>query len=70
MKYGIGIDTRGTFTDSVIIDFNSHRIISKAKALTTREVLEELAAPLAGSWGKSLLMELKVTAIAIGEPYF
>ncbi len=32
--------------------------------------IEEWTVPLAGGWGKTLLMELKVMAIAIGEPYF
>jgi N-methylhydantoinase A/oxoprolinase/acetone carboxylase beta subunit len=39
MRYGIGIDTGGTFTDSVIVDFVAHRIVSKSKALTTRQDL-------------------------------
>ncbi len=39
MRYGIGIDTGGTFTDSVIVDFASRSIISKAKSLTTRQDL-------------------------------
>lgn len=36
MRLGLGIDTGGTYTDSVIIDFESGKIITKAKALTTR----------------------------------
>ncbi|MDQ1329285.1 MAG: Hydantoinase/oxoprolinase family protein, partial [Candidatus Poribacteria bacterium] len=36
MHLGLGIDTGGTYTDSVIIDFDSGKIIAKAKALTTR----------------------------------
>jgi len=36
MRLGLGIDTGGTYTDSVIIDFDSGKIIAKAKALTTR----------------------------------
>jgi N-methylhydantoinase A/oxoprolinase/acetone carboxylase beta subunit len=32
----IGIDTGGTFTDSVIVDLETGRVLSKAKALTTR----------------------------------
>ncbi len=39
MKYGIGIDTGGTFTDSVIADFSERRLVSKAKALTTKQDL-------------------------------
>jgi N-methylhydantoinase A/oxoprolinase/acetone carboxylase beta subunit len=40
VKYGIGIDTGGTFTDSVIVDFESQRLVAKAKALTTRQDLK------------------------------
>ncbi len=36
MNLGLGIDTGGTYTDSVIIDFESGKILAKAKALTTR----------------------------------
>jgi len=31
---------------------------------------EEVTVPLAGGWGKTLLMEVKVVALAIGEPCF
>ncbi|HGJ66661.1 TPA: hydantoinase/oxoprolinase family protein [bacterium] len=36
MRLGLGIDTGGTYTDSVIIDFETGKVIKKAKALTTR----------------------------------
>jgi N-methylhydantoinase A/oxoprolinase/acetone carboxylase beta subunit len=39
MKLGLGVDTGGTYTDSVVIDFDSGEVISKAKALTTRQDL-------------------------------
>ncbi len=39
MKTGIGIDTGGTYTDIVIYDFGSRRILGSAKALTTKENL-------------------------------
>lgn len=39
MKLGIGIDTGGTCTDAVIYEVNSHRILAKAKALTTPQDL-------------------------------
>jgi hypothetical protein len=31
---------------------------------------EEFSVPLAGGRGKMLLMEVKIIAVAIGEPYF
>ena len=36
MDLAIGIDTGGTFTDGVIVDLETGRVISKAKALTTQ----------------------------------
>lgn len=41
MKLGLGIDTGGTYTDSVILDIESGKVMSKAKALTTREDLSK-----------------------------
>ncbi|MDW7674126.1 MAG: hydantoinase/oxoprolinase family protein, partial [Bacillota bacterium] len=39
MSIALGIDTGGTFTDGVIIDINTKEILTKAKALTTRQNL-------------------------------
>ena len=39
MKTGIGIDTGGTYTDAVVYDFESKKILGSAKALTTRDDL-------------------------------
>ncbi len=39
MKFGIGIDTGGTYTDAVIYDFEQRKVLDFAKALTTREDL-------------------------------
>ena len=39
MDLGLGIDTGGTFTDAVIIEIDSSRILNKAKAPTTRQDL-------------------------------
>lgn len=39
MKYGLGIDTGGTYTDAVIYDFDGRAIISTAKSITVKEDL-------------------------------
>jgi len=39
MKLGIGIDTGGTYTDAVVYDFDSRRILGTAKSLTTKNDL-------------------------------
>ena len=35
-SYVIGIDTGGTYTDAAVIDLRQHRILSSAKAITTK----------------------------------
>jgi len=39
MKIGIGIDTGGTYTDTVAYDFTKKKILGTSKALTTKEDL-------------------------------
>lgn len=39
MRYGVGIDTGGTYTDAVIYEMESRRVIASNKAQTTREDL-------------------------------
>ncbi|MDD6187947.1 MAG: hydantoinase/oxoprolinase N-terminal domain-containing protein, partial [Clostridiales bacterium] len=41
MKIGIGIDTGGTYTDAVIYDFETKRVLSSAKSLTTKRDLSK-----------------------------
>ena len=41
MTLGIGIDTGGTYTDAVIYDFTTNRVLCSSKALTTHEKLEK-----------------------------
>ena len=36
MAYGIGIDTGGTYTDAVVYDFDTRRVLAKGKSPTTR----------------------------------
>ena len=39
MRYGLGIDTGGTYTDAVIFDFENEKVISTAKSITVKENL-------------------------------
>jgi N-methylhydantoinase A/oxoprolinase/acetone carboxylase beta subunit len=41
MHLGLGIDTGGTYTDTAIIDLEKGKVLTKAKALTTRHDLSE-----------------------------
>ena len=38
-RYGLGIDTGGTFTDAVIIDLDDNSVVAKRKSRTTHEDL-------------------------------
>ncbi len=38
-RYGLGVDTGGTFTDAVIVDLEDYRVIAKAKSPTTHRDL-------------------------------
>ena len=40
MKLGLGIDTGGTYTDGVIYDFHSKKVIKDAKSVTVKEDLK------------------------------
>ncbi|MCL2712978.1 MAG: hydantoinase/oxoprolinase family protein, partial [Methanomassiliicoccaceae archaeon] len=39
MRIGLGFDTGGTYTDAVLMDMDSNKVIQKSKALTTRDDL-------------------------------
>jgi N-methylhydantoinase A/oxoprolinase/acetone carboxylase beta subunit len=39
MSFVLGIDTGSSYTDGIILDLKSNRVIAKAKALTTPEDL-------------------------------
>ncbi len=40
MKYGLGIDTGGTYTDAVIYDLENRSLLATAKSVTVKENLE------------------------------
>ena len=64
MTIGLGIDTGGTYTDSVILDMDSGRILSRAKDLTTRN---DLVIGITGSIGKhrpELLKKISLVSLS------
>ena len=38
-RYGLGVDTGGTFTDAVIVDLSDYKVVAKAKSPTTHRDL-------------------------------
>ncbi|MGD8543483.1 MAG: hydantoinase/oxoprolinase family protein, partial [Desulfobacteraceae bacterium] len=76
-RYGIGVDTGGTFTDAVLLDLDTHQIIKTSKQPTThydisRGVMAALADVLAAHEGNAvtniaLSTTLATNAIAEGH---
>ncbi len=65
----IGIDTGGTYTDAVIVNANSHSVISSAKALTTKGdlsigVIEALRASIANAGAEFQAAQVGIVAVS------
>jgi len=64
MNLGLGIDTGGTYTDSVVIDLDNGRILSKSKALTTRSDLTIGIADSLDRLDKSLFHKIRLVSVS------
>jgi N-methylhydantoinase A/oxoprolinase/acetone carboxylase beta subunit len=64
MDLGVGIDTGGTFTDSAIVDLDSGRVLSKAKALTTRQDLRIGIADSLSLLNQALFSRVRLVALS------
>lgn len=64
MRLGIGIDTGGTYTDAVIYDFKEKKVLSSAKALTTKENLSIGINGALRALDHSLLVKAEVAALS------
>ena len=64
MNLGLGIDTGGTYTDSVIIDLDGSTVLSKSKALTTRNDLSIGISNSIDGLDASLLNKIKLVSVS------
>jgi len=64
MALGLGIDTGGTYTDSVIIDLASGEVLRKAKALTTRDDLSRGVANSIGRLDRDLFDRIGLVSVS------
>ncbi|MDF2685219.1 MAG: dihydropyrimidinase [Clostridia bacterium] len=60
----LGIDTGGTYTDAVIFDFLSKKILSKAKALTTKDDLSKGIGNALDSLPSDLLLKVESVSLS------
>lgn len=64
MKYGLGIDTGGTYTDAVIYDFKSREILNCAKSITVKEDLTIGINNTLAQLPKDILKEVKLVSLS------
>lgn len=64
MKLGIGIDTGGTYTDAVVYDFDSGRVLAGAKSLTTRDNLSVGIGRALDALPSELLREARLASLS------
>jgi N-methylhydantoinase A/oxoprolinase/acetone carboxylase beta subunit len=64
LSLGLGIDTGGTYTDSAIIDLEKGVVLSKAKALTTRNDLSIGISNSIGKLDSRLYKEIQLVSVS------
>jgi len=64
MQLAIGIDTGGTFTDGVIVDLDSGKVVCKAKALTTRQDLKIGISQAFEGLDRALFPEIRLVSLS------
>ncbi|MBI4773441.1 MAG: hydantoinase/oxoprolinase family protein [Deltaproteobacteria bacterium] len=61
---GLGIDVGGTFSDSVLLDLNAGRVLSKAKSPTTHDDLVKGIERSVGLLDESLFPEIRLVSLS------
>jgi len=64
MGLGLGIDAGGTYTDAVIVSFDTQTLLAKAKALTTRDDLSRGIAEAVGQLPTELLARVQLVSLS------
>ena len=64
IRYGLGIDAGGTYTDVVIYDFKTDRLMDKSKALTTKWDFTAGIKEALGNLDISLLSKVELVAVS------
>lgn len=64
MNLGLGIDAGGTYTDAVIVEFDTQRVLAKGKALTTKDELSRGVAAAVGTLPAELLARVQLVSLS------
>ena len=64
MHIGLGFDTGGTYTDAVLMDMSSNKVLQKSKALTTRDDLSIGVRNTLVNFDKGLLEKVEMVSLS------
>ncbi|MDR0198757.1 MAG: hydantoinase/oxoprolinase family protein [Methanomassiliicoccaceae archaeon] len=64
MQIGLGFDTGGTYTDAVLMDMGTNRVLQKSKALTTRDDLSVGIRNTLVGFDKALLKKVAMVSLS------
>lgn len=63
-NYGLGFDTGGTYTDAVIMDLNSGKVVCSSKSLTTKNDYSLGIAGSLGNFDKKLFRDIRIVSLS------
>jgi len=64
LKYGLGIDAGGTYTDAVIYDLDNNKVVSSIKTITNRENLGKSINEVLDNFSEDILMNIKLISLS------
>jgi N-methylhydantoinase A/oxoprolinase/acetone carboxylase beta subunit len=64
LKFGLGIDAGGTYTDAVIYDFDQNKVINYTKSITNKENLESSINSVLDNLPKEQLNKIKLVSLS------
>jgi len=64
LHIGLGFDTGGTYTDAVLMDMSSNKVLKKSKALTTRDDLSVGIRNTLVGFDKTLLKKVEMVSLS------
>ena len=64
MKYGLGIDAGGTYTDAVLYDLKNNKVVSSIKAITNRENLGISINEVLDNFSREILTNIKLISLS------
>jgi N-methylhydantoinase A/oxoprolinase/acetone carboxylase beta subunit len=64
VELGLGIDAGGTYTDAVVVEMSTQRVLAKGKALTTKDELSRGVAAAIGTLPAELVARVQLVSLS------